>query len=160
MFNITLSRLHWDHFFVNKSYHFFYIFTAECYEKLDVLSEDVVVSSDKNRDAGFIQYTLDSPELWCTELDDTENSITFVFNLVHNIYGFAIGGSTNTSTQIFVKKFKMFSKLFYWNSWSPVMVNGTEVCWLPLLQQIVITSEIYGASNFFTTKYMACIFNE
>ena len=102
-------------------------FTAGCYENLDVPSQDVVVSSDKYNEVGSTKYRLDGPELWCTEPKDFNNSIELVFDLIHSISGFSIGGSTDTSTQIFVKKFKVFSKLYYWNSWSPITTKGSEV---------------------------------
>ena len=99
---------------------------AECYENLDVPSQDVVVSSDKYRNVGLTKYRLDGPELWCTELNDFNNAIELVFDLIQNINGFSIGGSTDSSTQVFVKKFKVFSKLYYWKSWSPITTNGSE----------------------------------
>lgn len=90
-------------------------------------SKDVVVSSDKYRPLGSAKYSLTAKYAWYTTYEDTENYIELVFNFVHNITGFAIGGDHRTNTPKFVKKFKFFSKVFHWDSWSPVMINGTGV---------------------------------
>lgn len=105
----------------------YFQFAATCYETILVPSQDVVVSSDRLRPDASTEYTLDGPKSWCVTKEDADNYIELVFNFVHNITGFAIGGSRKKDNPNFVKKFKFFSKVFKWDSWSPVIVNGTEV---------------------------------
>lgn len=99
-----------------------------CYEKNDVYSANVEVSSDIHNDSGSLRFSLDDTRSWCMESGDDRDTITLTFPRMYKISGFAIGGNASTLTQSFVKEFKLVSKVYDWDSWNSVFINGSKVC--------------------------------
>ena len=108
-------------------------YTGNCQNKIDISSSSIKASSDSNNAPGSTPYGLDNMQSWCTEGDDSSNYIELVLPFVFFVSGFSIGGSTNTGTQAFVKKFNVSSKYFlpiFTSSpdWTPLVLNGSTVC--------------------------------
>ena len=108
-------------------------FTGICQNKIDLSSTSITVSSDSDSAPGSTPYSLDNMQSWCTEGDDSSNYIELALPYVFRVSGFSIGGSTNTGTQAFVKKFNVSSKYYlpiFTTSadWIPLMWNGSTVC--------------------------------
>ena len=98
---------------------YFYVTVGRCAEVIQI--QDVNVSSH----FGNISYRLTDLESWCTTKTDKENWIQLTFSSVHHVIGFSLGGNTNTSTVSFVKKFKVFFKVYPWLEWTPITIKET-----------------------------------
>lgn len=98
------------------------IVSGTCFEIIEAHEEDVNVSSLAYADE--IKYRLSDPESWCTARSDRKNWIQLTFPSIHGVWGFSLGGNTNTTTLSFVKKFRVFSKLLPWGNWTPVVIDN------------------------------------
>jgi hypothetical protein len=85
----------------------------------EIQVDNVNVSSS----AGKISYRLANLLSWCATESDGENWIQLTFFSIHHVRAFSLGGNTNTSTLSFVKKFRVFYKLYPWLEWTAITSN-------------------------------------